>query len=155
MADTGFSDHFSANAEGYSQFRPDYPSALFERLAVWAYDLLRIEPALDALVDHLYHEVLGPWWPAERRLVERCDADLPMPVTLVISPFRMTARWRYADLMGYLQTWSATGAYRAERGQDPVAPFAEDIAAAWGVDDDKTVTWELTVLSCRHEDVSG
>ena len=47
-------------------------------LAASAYNLLRIEPAIDAIVDRYYHEVVGPFWPPERKLVENFG-DLPFP----------------------------------------------------------------------------
>ena len=47
-------------------------------LAASAYNLLRIEPAIDEIANRYYYEVVGPFWPPERQLVERF-ADLPFP----------------------------------------------------------------------------
>src|SRR5262245_45888760 len=47
-------------------------------LAASAYNLLHIEKAIDEIVNRYYHEVVGPFWPPERRLVEQFG-DLPMP----------------------------------------------------------------------------
>jgi SAM-dependent methyltransferase len=46
--------------------------------AASAYNLLRIEPAIDEIVNRYYHEVVGPFWPPERKLVENF-ADLSFP----------------------------------------------------------------------------
>jgi SAM-dependent methyltransferase len=46
--------------------------------AASAYNLLRIEPAIDEIVNRYYHEVVGPFWPLERKLVENF-ADLSFP----------------------------------------------------------------------------
>ena len=47
-------------------------------LAASAYNLLHIEPAIDEVVNRYYYEVVGPFWPPERKLVEQF-ADLPFP----------------------------------------------------------------------------
>ncbi|MCP4377042.1 MAG: class I SAM-dependent methyltransferase, partial [bacterium] len=85
-------------------------------LAVWSYNLLRTDPAIDAEVDAFYSHTVGPYWPPERRLVESGYRDLPFPFPeLDTPPFAMTARWRLEQLLGYLGTWSATKRYRGER----------------------------------------
>src|SRR5205823_14427789 len=47
-------------------------------LAAWVYSLLRTAPAIDAVVNHYYSNVVGAFWPAERALVEKFD-QLPFP----------------------------------------------------------------------------
>ena len=47
-------------------------------LAASAYNLLHIEQAIDEVVNRYYYEVVGPFWPPERKLVEQF-ADLPFP----------------------------------------------------------------------------
>ena len=47
-------------------------------LAASAYNLLHVEPAIDEVVNRYYYEVVGPFWPPERKLVEQF-ADLPFP----------------------------------------------------------------------------
>jgi ubiquinone/menaquinone biosynthesis C-methylase UbiE len=49
-------------------------------LAASAYNLLHIEPAIDEIVNRYYYEVVGPFWPPERKLVENFD-HLPLPVS--------------------------------------------------------------------------
>ena len=48
-------------------------------LAVWSYGLLSIEPAIDLLLQRLYVETLGPYWPAERALVDSGYAAIELP----------------------------------------------------------------------------
>lgn len=38
-------------------------------VALWTYNLARVDPGVDAQMDHLAYEVAGPWWPPERRWV--------------------------------------------------------------------------------------
>src|SRR5881296_1212973 len=71
-------------------------------LAASAYNLLQIEPAIDEVVNRYYYEVVGPFWPPERKLVEQFS-DLPFPFQEVDAPkFERTAQWDLEHLGGYL-----------------------------------------------------
>jgi len=75
-------------------------------LAASAYNLLQIEPAIDQVVNRYYYEVVGPFWPPERELVEHFT-DLPFPFHQIDPPkFEMTAQWNLNHLVGYLGTRS-------------------------------------------------
>jgi len=101
-------------------------------LAASAYNLLRIEPAIDEIVNRYYYEIVGPFWPPERELVEDF-ADLPFPFH-EIEPreFEMTARWNLDHLIGYLGTWSATQRFISARGSDPLNETADELRITWG-----------------------
>jgi SAM-dependent methyltransferase len=49
-------------------------------VAVWAYEKFHVDPALDAIVDHFYVDVIGRFWPPERRYIEAGYRDLPFPL---------------------------------------------------------------------------
>jgi ubiquinone/menaquinone biosynthesis C-methylase UbiE len=89
-------------------------------LAASAYNLLHIEAAVDAIVNRYYHEVVGPFWPPERELVERF-ANLSFPFHEIDAPqFEMTVQWNLDHLLGYLRTWSSTQRFIAAKGCDPL-----------------------------------
>jgi SAM-dependent methyltransferase len=117
-------------------------------LAVWTYGVLTVEgAAVDALVQHFYHDTVGPYWPAERRHVETGYRSLPFPFREIAAPpFAMAARWTLPQLLGYFRSWSATGRFIAATGQDPVAALAERLAPLWGdPQQPRTVTWPLSL----------
>jgi SAM-dependent methyltransferase len=100
--------------------------------AASAYNLLRIEPAIDEIVNRYYHEVVGPFWPSERKLVENF-AKLPFPFHEIDPPkFKMTAQWNLDHLIGYLGTWSATQRFIAATGDDPLEQITDELRSAWG-----------------------
>ena len=84
-------------------------------LAVWGYNLLRIAPDVDNVINHFYEEIVGPYWPPERRVIEKGYAHLAFPFAELDPPqFRMEAYWSLERLQGYLRTWSATQRFIAE-----------------------------------------
>jgi SAM-dependent methyltransferase len=115
-------------------------------LAASAYNLLQIEPAIDAIVNRYYYQVVGSFWPPERKLVERF-ADLPFSFHEIDPPkLEMTAQWDLDHLLGYLRTWSSTQRFIAAKGNDPLAQIIDDLRRAWG-DSRQTrrVVWPLTL----------
>src|SRR5262245_13093675 len=93
-------------------------------LAASAYNLLHIGKAIDEVVNRYYHEVVGPFWPPERRLVEQFG-DLPFPFQEVDPPkFEMTAHWNLDHLLGYLRTSSSTQRFTAAQCGDPAEQVA-------------------------------
>ena len=115
-------------------------------LAASAYNLLRIEPAIDAIVDRYYHEVVGPFWPPERKLIENFG-DLPFPFHEIEPPkIEMTTDWDLDQLIGCLQTWSSTQRFIAARGSDPVEQIIDQLRGAWGnAQQMRMVVWPLTL----------
>ena len=102
-------------------------------LAVWSYGLATVSPAVDGVVERLYGEIVGPYWPAERRIVEAGYATIDFPFREIAPPaFSMTAQWDFQQLIGYLGTWSSVVRYRERQGSDPLALVADDLRVAWG-----------------------
>jgi SAM-dependent methyltransferase len=113
-------------------------------LAASAYNLLHIEPAIDEVVNRYYYEVVGPFWPPERELVENF-ANLPFPFQEIDPPkFEMTTQWNLDHLLGYLRTWSSTQRFIVAKGSDPLEQIADELRRAWG-DSQQTrkVIWPL------------
>lgn len=118
-------------------------------LAVWSYDFCQVDAAVDALTMHLYSDVLGDYWPVERRLVETRYRGIKFPFSrLDVPQFRMRLGWRRAQFEAYLYSWSAAQRYRRERQADPVALIQPELAAAWPDGVEKKVEWPLTVIVC-------
>lgn len=102
-------------------------------LAVWSYKLLHINAGVDLLVRHLYHDVLGRYWPPERKMVEQGYAGLSFPFDAIEVPqFSMSADWDLSQLFGYLQTWSALKQYQKSRSDNLLEDMAQRLVEAWG-----------------------
>ena len=131
-------DHFYAEAR-----RVLKPNGV---LGASAYNLLHIEPAIDEVVNRYYYEVVGPFWPPERALVENF-ADLPFPFHEIDPPkFEMTAQWNLDHLLGYLRTWSSTQRFIVAKGNDPLQQISDQLRNAWGDPRQmRKVIWPLTL----------
>jgi SAM-dependent methyltransferase len=121
-------------------------------LAVWTYGALHVEgEGIDALLQEFYRDIVGPYWPAERRLVEDGYRGLAFPFAEIAPPsFNMEEHWEQAHLLGYLRTWSATGRYVEDKGVDPVAALEKRFEPLWGdAHTARKVTWPLALRAGR------
>jgi SAM-dependent methyltransferase len=115
-------------------------------IAVWTYGLLRITPAIDEIMRRFYREEVGPFWPAERTLVDEGYSSLELPFDEIRVPeIEMSARWSLAELAGYVSSWSAVGRYRTALGQNPIDPLVERLVPLWGDSERRLITWPLSV----------
>ncbi|MEM7763471.1 MAG: class I SAM-dependent methyltransferase [Pseudomonadota bacterium] len=121
-------------------------------LAVWTYQLFELEPAIDALIAEFFDGPIGPFWPAERRFVDEAYVSiLPDWPAVESPPFFMQCDWRFADVVGYLSSWSAVQRYKNAHGEDPVADLAARLAPLWG-DGVRQVRWPLLLFAFRLPD---
>lgn len=102
-------------------------------VAAWCYELTRVDPAIDAIIDRFYRETLDGYWPPERALIEAGYRDLAFPFDELETPeFHMSAHWTLPELLGYLGTWSAYRRFIADVGDDPLPDLARELSAKWG-----------------------
>lgn len=121
-------------------------------LAVWTYGVLKIaEPRIDELAQHFYSQIVGPYWPPERAIVETGYRDLAFPFQEFSVPaFSMQLNWSKAQLMGYFRSWSATDRYLKTKGSDPVSQLEQQLTSLW---DDETcylTEWPLAFRVGRN-----
>jgi len=115
--------------------------------AVTGYGNMKVEPAIDAVVSEFYHQVLGPYWPPERQMVEDAYRSLDFPFREIQPPaFAMEARWTLDQVLGYVGTWSAVWRIGKERGPAPFEEFRQELAAAWGeAARARSIVWPLAL----------
>ena len=121
-------------------------------IAVWTYGLLTIDPAIDAAIETFEFDVVGPYWPAQRALVDSGYRTIDFPFDEIDVPrFAIEQPMSLDVLAGYIGTWSSVAGYRKARGEDPVAPFIAGIADWWGDRSRaRTVKWPVTVRAGRR-----
>jgi SAM-dependent methyltransferase len=120
-------------------------------IAVWSYDLVRVTPEIDRLIDSLARDVVGAFWPPERRWVDERYRTLPFPFAEIAAPpFQLEESWDLPRLLAYLRTWSSATRFRAATGRDAVAEATPELAGAWGdPGQERAVRWPLSVRAGR------
>ncbi|MBV6633527.1 MAG: class I SAM-dependent methyltransferase [Alphaproteobacteria bacterium] len=121
-------------------------------IAAITYNTPRFDsPDINDAVDILYEDILGPYWPPERRHVEAGYTDLPFPFDPITVPdFEMTTQWSLEMLTEYVNSWSATNIYKRETGIDPVPDAMPKIKEVWGSPDRiRLVRFPLSVIAGR------
>lgn len=123
-------------------------------LALWTYHLLEAGGNVDAVVRRYYGEILGTFWPPERRIVEEKYRSVPFPFAEIEAPaFTMEADWDLADLEGFMRTWSARMRYLESHGRDPLDLVSADLARAWGAAGEvRRIRWPLYMRVGRVPD---
>jgi hypothetical protein len=113
--------------------------------AAWCYNLFSIDPRIDPVVNRFNFEVVSPYWPAERSLVDEEYRSLPFPFSEIEPPrFAMEEYWSLERVIGYLGTWSAVKRYREATDADPIEPLRPELERVWGDPSAaKTVRWPL------------
>jgi len=130
------------------RFYPEVERTLKEGgvFAASAYNLLQTDKLIKDIVGHYYYEVVGPYWPPERALIEKFE-EIPFPFPEFKTPkFEIAADWNLEQLVGYLGSWSSTQRFIASTNRDPLDQIASDLEKAWG-DPEKTkrIVWPLTL----------
>lgn len=116
------------------------PDGIF---AVLGYGLFSTNPDSDCILMDYYHEIVGPYWDAERRYIDENYETIPFPFEEFEAPkFNNQFTWTFDQLIGYLQTWSATQQYKNKNGRNPVAQIHDQLQESWANSDQK-VTFPL------------
>lgn len=113
-------------------------------VALWTYEKFRVDPAVDAVIDHFYEAVVGGDWPPERRYVEEGYRTLPFPWREVEGPdFALETDWDLEQVMGYLATWSSVQRHRDRVGHDPLPSLRDRLRDVWPGHERRRLRWPI------------
>ena len=102
-------------------------------VALIIYGVLRLEGEPGTRFARFYEREIGPYWPAERALVDSGYATLDFPFEpLEPPPLEIRLEWHLEELLGYISTWSAVRRAREAGRDELLRRFADDMAACWG-----------------------
>ena len=120
-------------------------------IALVAYGRSILDDEIAPVINHFYDDVAGPFWPPERMIVEARYRTLPFPFDEITTPeFDMTADWSLAQLLGYIDTWSAVRGLEKVHGRGPFEDFGRELATVWGDPARlRRVGWPLTLRAGR------
>jgi SAM-dependent methyltransferase len=102
-------------------------------VALVTYGIIEMDAPVDAIVQHFYWKVVGPYWPPERRQVEDGYRSFDFPFDgFAAPPLAIEVLWNLDDLLGYVHTWSAVKVAEKALGREPIERFRRELANAWG-----------------------
>lgn len=116
-------------------------------LALITYGIVATDEPVGSVLSHFYFDVVGRFWPPERRHVETAYRHLPFPLREQSAPqMAIATQWSLEQLLGYVDTWSALRNAEAELGREPYERFARDLREAWGSPQQRReFRWPLTM----------
>ena len=105
--------------------------------AAWTYSFLSVTPQLgtdlDAAIRQFYRDVIGAYWPPERRWVDQHYRAIPFPfVDVAVPEITIDVAWNLPMVLGYMSSWSAVQLYKDDRQHDPMPEFAARLTPLWG-----------------------
>jgi ubiquinone/menaquinone biosynthesis C-methylase UbiE len=102
-------------------------------LAAWTYHVGHVEPPFDHILGRFYRDVVSSYFAPGARLVDDRYAAITLPGEAVeVGTFTVSAAWSLDQMLAFIEHWSGTQQYIKERGEDPVAQIAQELAGIWG-----------------------
>lgn len=120
-------------------------------IAAVGYGFFFIEPALDETIRRELLDPIRPFWAQGNATLLKGYAHLPFPFDEIAAPeMAIELDWTLAQLLAYVDTWSAVRRIRSEHGVDPVERAAHALAPLWG-DGARRVTMPMTLRVGRTD----
>lgn len=111
--------------------------------AVIGYGLFSTNADSDKILNHFYYNIVGTYWDAERRYLDENYLTIPFPFEeQAVEKFENQLEWTFEELIGYLETWSATQHYISKNNQNPIDLIRDELKSSWE-QNDKKVTFPL------------
>ncbi|SCY02031.1 class I SAM-dependent methyltransferase [Microvirga guangxiensis] len=102
-------------------------------LALITYGVIQADQDVQPLIESFYKNVVGPYWPPERRHVEEGYRSFDFPLEeWPAPPLAIEVQWQASDLIGYVDTWSAVRGLEKAEGRQPIEQFGRNLRSLWG-----------------------
>lgn len=120
-------------------------------LALVSYGVLHLGGELGARFERFYWHEIGPYWPAERKLVDSGYSTLDFPFAELASPsIAIHLEWHLEEFLGYISTWSAVRSAKESGRKELLHRFAADVAGLWGDPAIRhSITWPINMRIAR------
>lgn len=120
-------------------------------VAAWCYGPTRLrEESLNRVLHWFYDDLLGPWWPENRRHVDAGYTTIDFPFPRLTPPaVELRLTWTLPQFLGYLHSWSAAQRYQSSTGLDPFPELMRRLGPLWG-DGTHEVEWPVAMLAGRN-----
>jgi hypothetical protein len=119
--------------------------------AVWTYGQPALDdPSCNAILQR-YVQLVDPYWPPERALVEAGYRPVTFPFDEIAPPsLELELATTVDAFAGYVRTWSASERYGRSLGRDPVADVEAELRRRWPDGERRRAHWRLSVRAGRR-----
>lgn len=126
-------------------------------IALVCYGILTVDEIVNPVISNFYTKVLADHWGPERRHVEAGYQSLAFPFDELPSPnFEIRLNWTLDDMVGYVETWSATRNLRRAEGHGAVNALRRALEKPWGSPEStRMVRWPLALRVGRVHSWNG
>jgi SAM-dependent methyltransferase len=116
-------------------------------IALITYGIVKTDGEVGLVLSRFYFEVMGRFWPQERRHVETGYREIAFPFREIPAPtIAMEVFWTAEELLGYVDTWSAVRKAEATLGRAPYETFALELRNAWGdCAERRPIYWPISI----------
>jgi SAM-dependent methyltransferase len=120
-------------------------------LALFSYGRMEIEAPCNGRFQQFYAEEIGPYWPAERKLVDNGCRNLAFPFDEIPAPnLAIRQNWDLPALLGYIGTWSATKKALEAGKTGLLETFGRDFSEIWGDPAQSVaISWPIAIRATR------
>jgi ubiquinone/menaquinone biosynthesis C-methylase UbiE len=116
------------------------PDGIF---AILGYGLFSTNAESDVIIRNYYYNIVGSYWDEERKYLDENYETIPFPFDEIkAESFENNFAWSFEELIGYLETWSATQHYILKNNKNPLDLIREELKISWR-NNDKKVTFPL------------
>ena len=114
-------------------------------VAVWCYyTCLTDDEKINALYDHFYHAITGPYWDYERKFVDEKYKTVEFDFEFLPGKdFETNLQWDKEAFKGYLSTWSSVQKYIKLHKSSPIELIKDKLDLLWDDDEIKSVRFPL------------
>lgn len=107
--------------------------------AVLGYGFFSTNEDSDKILWRLYEGIVGPYWYPERQYLTDGYQTIPFPLEEIVNEkFTQSYTWTFEQLIGYLETWSATTNYKkANNNENPIDLVYDELKVSWEKGDKK------------------
>lgn len=108
-------------------------------ITIWTYStLFSNDEKVNAIIQHFYRDITGPYWNKERRYVDEEYSTVDFDFEeLPRKKFQTVVKWNKEQLEGFFQSWSAVRNYIKANNQNPVDLVKKDLDAVWNEEEPK------------------
>lgn len=138
-----------AQAVHWFEFEPFYTEVIRTSkrggiIAIMGYGLMKSGSSVDEILHHFYTGIIGQYWDEERKYIDENYETIPFPFDEIPAPeFTIRCEWTLADLLGYLETWSAVQHYKTAQLTDPVKIIETELQKVWSADEVKHIEFPV------------